>query len=120
MNTSVNRWIHEIKTYDDNFVSFYGFCFDYIKSEKGTRATVLDKEDALMTWEMLGMRQRFHFYEKWTAFWKENDVKGVTRDTWMMVLKFIRDVGTNINNYNEEDGWPTVFDDFVDDLKSSM
>lgn len=70
-----------------------------------------------MTWELLGMRQRFPFYEKWTAFWKESDMKGVTRDTWMMLLKFIKDVGSNIANYNEDDAWPTTFDDFCDYLR---
>jgi len=111
----VNKWIQDIKTNEDNFVSFYAFCFDYLKSEKGARATVLDKEDALMTWELLGMRERFHFYEQWTTYWKENDLKGVTRDTWMMLLKFIKDIGKSVANYREEDAWPTVYDDFVQD-----
>jgi hypothetical protein len=74
----------------------------------------LDKEDALMTWELLGMRQRFAYYDKWTSFWRDSDMKGVTRDTWMMLLKFIKDVGNNIANYSEDDAWPTTFDDFAD------
>jgi len=112
---AVLKWIQDIKSNEDNFTSFYGFCFDYLKLEKGARATVLDKEDALMAWEMLGMRNRFVFYDKWTTFWKENDMKGVTRDVWMMLLKFIKDVGNNAANYNMDDAWPTVYDDFVCD-----
>jgi len=111
----VNKWIQDIKNDEDNFTSFYAFCFDYLKSEKGARATVLDKEDALMTWELLGMRERFTFYDKWALYWKEGEMKGVTRDTWMMLLKFIKDVGSSVTNYHEEDAWPCVFDDFVQD-----
>eukprot|EP01126_Amoeba_proteus_P003061 TRINITY_DN1099_c0_g1_i3.p1 TRINITY_DN1099_c0_g1~~TRINITY_DN1099_c0_g1_i3.p1 ORF type:complete len:168 (+),score=35.69 TRINITY_DN1099_c0_g1_i3:139-642(+) len=114
---AVNRWIQDIKTNDDNFFSFYGFCFDYLKSEKGARATVLDKEDALMTWEMLGMRQRFRFYDQWEVYWRANEMKGVTKDVWMMLLKFIKDVGSNVDNYRDDDAWPLVFDDFVDYLR---
>ena len=112
---TVHKWIQDIKTNEDNFVSFYAFCFDYLKSEKGARATVLDKEDAMMTWELLGMRDRFAFYDKWTIYWKENDGKGVTRDVWMMLLKFIKDIGNNPGNYSLDDAWPTVYDDFVCD-----
>jgi len=68
-----------------------------------------------MTWELLGMRNRFVFYDKWTTFWKGNEMKGVTRDVWMMLLKFIKDVGSNPANYNMDDAWPTVYDDFVGD-----
>lgn len=85
--------------------------------EKGERATVLEKQDARMLWDMLGMEKKFAFYKEWLGFWDEGSKKGVTKDTWMMLLTFIHEIGSNINAYDEDDCWNSVFDDFVEYLK---
>lgn len=126
----VQQWISDIKTSEvclfiqsililmqDNFKSFYAFSFDYMKMEKGERATVLEKQDAHMLWDMLGLDKKFAFYKDWLAFWDEGGRKGVTKDTWMMLLVFISEIGSNINAYNEDDCWNSVFDDFVEFLR---
>eukprot|EP01127_Copromyxa_protea_P003074 TRINITY_DN12945_c0_g1_i1.p1 TRINITY_DN12945_c0_g1~~TRINITY_DN12945_c0_g1_i1.p1 ORF type:complete len:471 (+),score=100.99 TRINITY_DN12945_c0_g1_i1:22-1413(+) len=118
MFACVQRWVQDIKT-PENFKSFYAFTFDYMKMEKGDRATVLEKQDARMLWDMLGLDKKFHFYKQWLAFWEEGGRKGVTKDTWMMLLVFIDEIGSNINAYNEDDCWNSCFDDFVDFLKSN-
>lgn len=61
------------------------------------------------------MKKRFKFFPQWTKFWQENELKGVPRDTWALLLKFIEKVGDNVKNYNDDDCWPLVFDDFVHD-----
>jgi len=115
MKAAVQKWRNDIKTNEDNYVSFYCFCFDYLRSQEGDSKLSLGKDDALMAWELLGMKERFHFFPQWTKFWRENSLLGVPRDTWICLLKFIEKVGKDVNNYNEDDCWPTVFDDFVYD-----
>jgi len=118
MKGAVQRWKNEISTNEDNYVSFYAFVFDYLRSQEGESKLSLAKDDAIMAWELLGMKKRFKFYPQWCAFWKENSLLGVPRDTWILLLKFIDKVGDNVSNYNEDDCWPCVYDDFVDFLKS--
>lgn len=90
-----------------------------MKMEKGDRATVLEKDDAKMLWEMLGINNKFPFYKRWISFWDEGGRKGVTKDTWMMLLTFIHEIGGNIKAYNEDDCWNSCFDDFVEYLKEN-
>jgi hypothetical protein len=90
-----------------------------MKMEKGDRATVLERQDAQMLWDMLGIDKKFAFYKEWLAFWAEGGRKGVTKDTWMMLLVFIDEIGSNINAYNEDDCWNSCFDDFVEFLKEN-
>jgi len=116
---AVEQWISDITNSEDNFKSFYGFCFDYMLREEGDRATVLGKSDAQMLWDLLGMSRRFKFYKEWLKFWEQSDRKGVTKDTWMMLLTFIQEIGGNIDKYNEDDCWNTCFDDFADYLKET-
>jgi len=119
IQSAVTQWMSDINNSEDNFKSFYGFCFDYMLVGEGDRATVLGKEDAKMLWDMLGMARRFKFYREWVKFWEESDRKGVTKDTWMMLLTFIQEIGGNIDRYNEDDCWNTCFDDFADYLKAN-
>jgi len=115
MKSAVERWRKDISTNDDNFVSFYMFVFDYLRAQDGETKSSLPKDDAIMAWKMLGMDKKFHFWAQWAKFWAENKLLGVPRDTWIILLKFIDRVGSDVKNYSEDDCWPLVFDDFVED-----
>lgn len=90
-----------------------------MKLEKGDRATVLEKQDAQMLWELLGINKKFKLYPQWLKFWEQTDSKGITKDEWMMLLRFIEKVGGDINNYDENDCWPLCFDEFADFVRDS-
>lgn len=115
MKAAVERWKKDISNNEDNYQSFYAFVFDYLRAQEGDNKSSLGKDDAIMAWELLGMKKRFHFYPQWCKFWQENDRLGVPRDTWILLLKFIDKIGKDVKNYNEDDCWPIVFDDFVQD-----
>jgi len=115
MKAAVNRWNKEVKADENVFMSFYSFVFDYMRLEKGERNTVLEKNDAKMAWDVLDIKSRFKYYDEWIRFWQENDLKGINKDTWMMLLVFIKKLGNNVKNYDTNDCWPTCFDDFVYD-----
>lgn len=91
-----------------------------MKLEKGDRATVLEKQDAHMLWDLLGIDKKFKFYPQWLKFWDQTSAKGITKDEWMMLLRFIKKIGTDINNYSEDDCWPLCYDEFVDYLKDTL
>jgi len=58
IKSTVARWRKEVETNDSSFRSFYNFVFDYLKSEKGTMCTALEKEDAIFAWTLLGFEKK--------------------------------------------------------------
>lgn len=55
-----------------------------------------------MAWRMLGMDKKWKLWDKWEAWWKDNDLKGVSKDTWNMLIFFIEKLGDDVSNYNED------------------
>eukprot|EP01125_Pyxidicula_operculata_P021783 TRINITY_DN8635_c0_g1_i1.p1 TRINITY_DN8635_c0_g1~~TRINITY_DN8635_c0_g1_i1.p1 ORF type:complete len:397 (+),score=80.67 TRINITY_DN8635_c0_g1_i1:15-1205(+) len=110
MKNTVQKWRSELDKEKDVFANFYSFVFDYLKQEK---ATAIEKNEALLAWKMLGIDKKWGLFDKWETWWKENNHKGVAKDIWVMLIRFIEKLGSNIDNYDESDCWPTAIDDFV-------
>jgi len=117
MKLALPRWLRDTQSDESVFLSFYSFVFDYIRLEKGEGNTVLDKNDAKNCWDVLNIRSQFKFYDEWIKFWQANTIKGINKDTWMMLLVFSKKIGSDVKNFDSEDYWPCVFDDFVEFLK---
>merc|ERR1712079_494137 len=41
-------------------------------------------------------------------------VKGITEDTWDLFLPFALSVRSDLSGYDENEAWPSLFDDFVE------
>ena len=41
-------------------------------------------------------------------------MRGISRDTWNMFLNFSETVGNDLSVYDEDEAWPSLFDDFVE------
>ena len=41
-------------------------------------------------------------------------VRGISRDTWNMFLNFTETVSNDLSVYDEDEAWPSLFDDFVE------
>ncbi|TFK29172.1 DUF298-domain-containing protein [Coprinopsis marcescibilis] len=54
------------------------------------------------------------YVELWFTFLDEKGGKGVSKDTWNMLIDFIRTVDSKFKNYDAEAAWPSTIDDFVD------
>jgi hypothetical protein len=112
MKSQLEKWKDEVKI-ENVFKGLYAFAFEYLKPDK---ATALEKLEALMAWQMLGIHKRWTEWEKWEKWWKGNDLKGVSKDTWLVMLSFIEKHGKSIKGYSDDDMWPTAIDDFVNDV----
>jgi len=109
MKTMINKWRSELK--DPNiYRNFYSFVFDYLKTE---RATVMDKVEAITAWKIVGIDQKWSLFGKWEEWWTKNPTKVISKDVWLMLLRFIEQVGINSENYDPDGCWPTSIDDFV-------
>jgi len=79
-------------------------------------------EEALTVWEMLGFSAdpkttRWELMPQWIEYLK--DKKGVTRDTWRLLIAFTEQCPKDFSSYDKDGCWPSLIDDFVERLQSS-
>jgi len=108
---AVEQWRNLINTNDEIWKNFYQFVFDYLKSTP--KSTNIEKQEALVAWHIVGIDKRWELFDKWEKYWNENPAKLVSKDVWNMLIRFIDKIGTNLNNYDENDSWPLAIDEFV-------
>ncbi|KAJ0410945.1 hypothetical protein ATCC90586_004298 [Pythium insidiosum] len=94
-----------------SFKSFYSFCFGFSK-EPGQKSLGIDI--AMPMWELL-LSSRFpKLTADWMAFLNEKKpCKGVTRDTWDLLLDFFGKVHESYDKYDENEAWPVLIDDYM-------
>lgn len=98
-----------------NFRNFYGFCFDYIR-EPDQKS--MGSDLAVETWSLI-LVGRFKLLEQWCAFVKQNG-KSIQKDTWMQLLEFSLTVSPDLKDFDAENSvWPSLIDDFVEDMRST-
>lgn len=71
----------------------------------------LPLETALVFWDLL-LADTFTRFEQWKEFLTEKG-KGVSRDTWNLLLDFSQTVKDDLSDYDETEAWPVVIDEFV-------
>ena len=49
-----------------------------------------------------------------------SQVRGISRDTWNMFLYLTESLNEDLSNYNDNEAWPSLFDDFVDYQRDIM
>jgi len=110
---SMEKWRLLLKENEEIFRNFYQFVFEYLKQPKTTN---IEKNEAIAAWKIVGIDKRWGIFDKWEKFWEENSAKVVTKDTWNMLVRFIEKMGTNVQNYDENDSWPLMLDEFVKEV----
>ncbi|KAF5334925.1 hypothetical protein D9611_010029 [Ephemerocybe angulata] len=54
------------------------------------------------------------YIQWWFEFLTEKNLKGVSKDTWLMFRDFIRTIDSQFKNYDAEAAWPSTIDEFVE------
>lgn len=97
----------------NNFKNLYNFTFLFgLDHSSGQRS--LPIEMAVALWKLVFTQKKLELLDRWFSFLKQNEVKGISRDTWNMFLPFVKATLPNLSNYNESEAWPSLFDDFVE------
>ena len=95
------------------FKDLYNFTFSFgLDHSSGQRSLPIDMAVAL--WELVFTQQKPDLLDRWFTFLKQNEVKGISRDTWNMFLPFVEATLPDLSNYDESEAWPSLFDDFVE------
>lgn len=95
------------------FDKFYKFIFGFVKPE-GQRS--LDGEVAWTLWSMV-LSPHNKLADEFVKYAQElgpQQFRGVSKDVWDQLPKFVSTVGNDLAGYSEDDSWPTVFDAFVE------
>lgn len=97
----------------ENFKDLYQFTFSFgLDHSTGQRSLPIDM--AMPLWELVFTHEPPVILERWFAFLREGDVRGISRDTWNMFLPFCHSVAPDLSDYDESEAWPSLFDDFVE------
>jgi len=100
-----------------SFKEFYSFMFDYGKPEN---QKCLELDVAIELWKML-LKDRFRFLNVWCNFLSENHPgRGITKDTWSLLLEFTKQINSDMSNYDSEGAWPVLIDEFVEYAKLKL
>ena len=71
---------------------------------------------ACSLWQLVFTMREPLILQRWLHFLQKHagQVRGITRDTWNMFLNFSEVVGNDLSVYDEDEAWPSLFDDFVE------
>jgi len=98
------------------FKQFYTWLFNYCTESK--RKTI-DKPMAVGVWGLV--LASWPLIQAWCDFCNEVDekhLKAVSKDLWLQVYEFSRDVSPDLKNYDADSGaWPVLLDMFVEQLR---
>ena len=104
----VEQEIANKELFKDLYRFTYGFGLDV---EDGQRT--LPTPEAIDLWRLVFSKSGPIFLDEWFNFLNENQVKGISRDTWNMFLHLSDTVNPDFSNYDESEAWPSLFDEFV-------
>jgi len=121
------------------FQQIYNYTFDFAKSEGQRSVSIdtaqafwslllphglqggalshiqsLDGEDSPMSGAGSDDGWKPEYTQWWFEFLNERGGKGVSKDTWMMFLDFVRTVDSKFEKHDLEAAWPSTIDDFVE------
>jgi DCN1-like protein 1/2 len=113
MKVQVEVWKKELEDVNgEGFKSVYGYAYKLLLNENQKTLTA---EVAVALWELL-LENKYANLDAWVAFVNDRG-RGVSKDTWNLFLEFIKTVNEDMSNYDENDAWPVLIDEFVAKFK---
>ncbi|KAF8065504.1 Dcun1d1 [Scenedesmus sp. PABB004] len=97
------------------FQEVYNFAFAWAR-EKGQKCLQIDT--ALAMWQLLyADERRWQYIDEWCEFLTEHHNRAISRDTWVQLFEFARQIKPDFSNFDEAGAWPYLMDEFVDFMK---
>eukprot|EP00754_Rhynchopus_humris_P010504 Rhum_TRINITY_DN14159_c24_g1::Rhum_TRINITY_DN14159_c24_g1_i1::g.71282::m.71282/K17822/DCUN1D1_2; DCN1-like protein 1/2 len=120
LKKAIVKWRRALATDRRCFKYFYWFVFDWTREEN---SRVLQNDAAIESWTVLlkGKAQELNFpLDKWCEFVATRHKKAISKDAWKSLLDFMLSTKPDMSNYDEDEGWPVLMDEFVEWVKPQL
>ncbi|XP_006821813.1 DCN1-like protein 3 [Saccoglossus kowalevskii] len=112
IQTKFPEMLEEVQN-EAKFKDLYRFTFTFgLDMDGGQRSLPCDI--AIPLWKLVFSHREPAILERWINFLQENQIRGISKDTWNMFLNFTEVVGADFTGYDDSEAWPSLFDDFVE------
>ncbi|KAJ8975300.1 hypothetical protein NQ317_011641 [Molorchus minor] len=76
---------------------------------------ILPRDMAIVLWRLVFTIRELPILNRWLNFLETHQmIRGIPKDTWNMFLNFSEHVGNDLSCYDDNEAWPSLFDDFVE------
>ncbi|PPR05433.1 hypothetical protein CVT26_011311 [Gymnopilus dilepis] len=138
MKNALDRLRNQLASDPNYFQKVYNYTFDFARAEglddaKGFWSLLLppalrggalthvpsrDGDDDVKMDNEEGWKEEY--IQWWFDFLDQKGLKGISKDTWLMFLDFMRSTNSTFSNYDMEAAWPSTIDDFVEYAKGRL